>query len=816
MVPIRSGVFRTLAMTVADEKYGVIAKRCQTKSAAPACLKELLACIVEHDRYSSFCLHSPAVLSRGNRTDPSQPIDTLVSRILQSTADDPFHVPDDKDAVRKILFRLASRLRSIENELKHYRSRSPDQSPLAGTESSPAPDATTPPSTEPTEPITSLTDLSKQLAGFTIGFPKKIHFGESSNVTLVMAAIDHRKGLSVPEWQSIFAKTRRPELWKVPSYPGSDGASESESPRQPSYNFPDQDSLRTLVNLYFDENNIYFPLLHRQTFERSIAEGLHLHDAGFGALVLIVCATAARLVMQSPNGESGWNWFSQIPLEKMVLGDNMSLYHVQMFILTALYLKGVTARPNSGWVLTGIAIRVAQERGVHRRNTDNSQPTAESELWKRAFWMLLTLDTRLSSFFGRPRATSWQDFDLGPLIECDDEYWETEDPEQAFKQPEGKPSVISYWNCYCRLIEIVGLSQGTIYSVRKSQLQKQSGLSTSEWYEKMVMELDSALNQWADSVPDHLRWDTTLHSNEILFSQSAILYREISISLPSLTICTNAARSLVKVCETHYRRRPIPYSEYMVVPLFNAAMVLTVNLWRLAGIKASTNTLINFDSSKEMEWIQKCIELMETQEPKSSLSGRMVDIIKTVIWASHHTPPSTQNSISSDQTEPVFETTTEQAQAVDQPGQFNIAHFNDSSNTYLPFYTRELGSFDPYTYYSQNSSQPGGPFGGFDFGSESFDAVNAAQTQTLSSQGNLHTGDLAQYFALANGHGNGQPDFASNGTIGANISNRSVDMHVADMDMSNMSWPGDPSYAQDWDSFMQGVDRMLKTGTSAA
>lgn len=36
-------------------------------------------------------------------------------------------------------------------------------------------------------------------------------------------------------------------------------------------------------------------------------------------------------------------------------------------------------------------------------------------------------------------------FDLDLPIECDDEYWETDNPEDAFKQPPGHPSYVSYF-----------------------------------------------------------------------------------------------------------------------------------------------------------------------------------------------------------------------------------------------------------------------------------------------------------------------------------------------------------------------------------
>ena len=53
-------------------------------------------------------------------------------------------------------------------------------------------------------------------------------------------------------------------------------------------------------------------------------------------------------------------------------------------------------------------------------------------------------------------------FDLDPMTEVDDEYWENEDPELAFKQPEGKPSKIAFANCLVSLQKILAYASRTI------------------------------------------------------------------------------------------------------------------------------------------------------------------------------------------------------------------------------------------------------------------------------------------------------------------------------------------------------------------
>ncbi|THU78289.1 hypothetical protein K435DRAFT_973589 [Dendrothele bispora CBS 962.96] len=780
-----------------------------------SCLSQGIGC--KHSRMQQKRGPKPA----GARTDASQPLDVLVTRILQSTETNPFHVPDDKDAVRSILFKMASRLKALEKEVQYCRKNHPDgldgslAISLEATDSSSSPGGADSESVKTSTPdeTNSVTDLSDDLAQFTIGFPKRIHFGESSNIMLVMSALNHRKELSLPEWKSIFAQVRRPKFWEVPSWPLRPGQ-DFLQPLHPNFTFPESSLMQKLIHHYFLEHNVYCPLLHRPSFEKSISSGLHLTDSGFGSLVLVVCAMGARNIdfYSSRNNftsDAGWEWFNQIPLEKIVFEQNLSLYHLQMLILSILYLKSVTARPSAGWVLTGIAMRIAQERGVHRRPTDDSKPTVERELWKRAFWMLVVIDTRMSSFFGRPRATSTQDFDLSPLIECDDEFWETEDPEKNFQQPVGKPSLVSFWNCYTRLFEIVGFSQRTIYSVRKSELQKKLDISSSEWHEKAVLELDSALNKWADSVPPHLRWDID-HLNETFFSQSAVLYtmyywvriqihrrfiprpgQKSEVSLPSLTICTNAARSCIKVCDAHCQKKTFPYGEFMMIPLFNSAMILTVNLWRATQNNANANTLASFNPSKELAEIYKCVELIRIYEPKYSLAGRLIDIINTVISASHHPSLTSTSGDSSRITD--TPNTTIPPDTTTQPFQ-SSAEISETQpqeiagSFHLPLYTNELGS-SSFSLLPDTTTFDSAPVAG-EAGQAEYDKPFDPEFSAFQSQITplLSVANSGDGFHIGNEQISSQGDNASSHThsVGNTGSSNSLNTDT------DMLWPGDP------------------------
>jgi hypothetical protein len=60
-----------------------------------------------------------------------------------------------------------------------------------------------------------------------------------------------------------------------------------------------------------------------------------------------------------------------------------------------------TSMPQAAWTVCGIGLRFAEELGVHRRKPQNYQMTADDELKRRAFFVLLTQDRILSTFLGR-------------------------------------------------------------------------------------------------------------------------------------------------------------------------------------------------------------------------------------------------------------------------------------------------------------------------------------------------------------------------------------------------------------------------------
>jgi hypothetical protein len=209
---------------------------------------------------------------------------------------------------------------------------------------------------------------------------------------------------------------------------------------------------------------------------------------------------------------------------------------------------------------------------------------------------LIVYDRLTSSFVGRSCAMADEEyglltrsrdkfadrsfsFDADFPVECDDEYWECEDPSQNWKQPPGKPSKVTAFNALLRLCEILAFTLRTLYSTKKSKVL--TGLIGDQWEERVVAELDSSMNRWKDSLPDHcmahrltvthptnslstVRWDPS-RPESVFLHQSAFIHatyyylqiqihrpfiqKTTSLSFPSLAICTNAARACSRLMD---------------------------------------------------------------------------------------------------------------------------------------------------------------------------------------------------------------------------------------------------------------------------
>ncbi|KAF7315412.1 hypothetical protein MIND_00055900 [Mycena indigotica] len=482
--------------------------------------------------------------------------------------------------------------------------------------------------------------IAQTLSKLQLDPEKNRFFGKSSGIQLVQVALNFQSNLTgiAPEITRRLQKRTefwQPAFWIYPPL-GDDS---------PKYEFPEPALMTSLIDLYFERIHPYYPLLHQPTFRTQVADELHLRDHRFAATLLMVCALGARH-SEDPNvlldnsflrHTAGWKWHNQVRVLPKNLIYKPDLYELQTIALSSIYLQGLSSTA-IGWNQIGFGLRRAQDVGAHRRRKDALSNSADNERWKRVFWVLLCQEWDTGTTTGRPIAMHEQDFDQVYPIECDDEFWDTN-----FEQPSNKPSQLTYFIYLIKLLEIQAAVTSNIYITRKPR--DFSGQVSSPSDAQSIMAFDSSLNSWLSQVPDHLKWDPE-RQDKIHFHQSALLhtrffYVQILLhrpfipapleltkagALPSLAICTSAARSVVGIFEALLKRNEHLESFFLTMA-FTAGIVLLLNAW--SGKRSG----FAYNPVKELEQVEMCLKLLRSGEEQHRVAGRYSDILTRLMDA---------------------------------------------------------------------------------------------------------------------------------------------------------------------------------------
>ncbi|KAF7363846.1 Fungal-trans domain-containing protein [Mycena sanguinolenta] len=562
--------------------------------------------------------------------DPVETVRNVVDGLLQRT----YIAPQDREALLELLLEISRYARNLEQELDTYRqSHSPSSTDRTAVSVSPKSDFHDAPH-EDAGLVVDIQKLPEHLKRVTMDAANNRFFGKNSSIMFVKAAMEARSG----RFTDVSARPlTRPMYWTPLPW-------EVHPDPVVKYTFPPADLLRDLVDIYFKEVNIFTFILHRPTFEKSIADGLHLRNPEFGAVVLAACALASkhspdkRVLLPSEQGElsAGWEWFRQIrrPFSGRVI-KTASLYELQLCCL-CLAFQQTGSDLESTWLLCGVGILYAQDIGAHRINSSSTTASVEDEQLKRCCFYLSISDSTSSACFGRPRVSISGDCDLSRPLACDDEYWEHPDPQMAFTQPPGKPPLVAFFNAYISLVKIFTFEWRT-----SGPPQDYTGTRLLE--PDTVAELDARFDQWASQIPEHLLWNP-YQENDVFFEQSVALYSvyyhlQILVHRPflqaksastmrSVAICTTAARSCATIADVKCRRGGMPSYQCMK-GVCDSAIVLLLN------ISGGSRSGLPIDIDREMVDVYKCMRLLRQAEHRYQNAGRFYDCIAEILNVSN-------------------------------------------------------------------------------------------------------------------------------------------------------------------------------------
>ncbi|KAG6831698.1 hypothetical protein H0H92_008341 [Tricholoma furcatifolium] len=268
--------------------------------------------------------------------------------------------------------------------------------------------------------------------------------------------------------------------------------------------------------------------------------------------------------------------------------------------------------------MVGIGIRIAQDVGAHRKRFMEKQ-SIESELWKRCFWVLVCIDALVCSFLGRPRATISFDYDLDLPIDCDDEYWETEDPSLAFHQPPGQPSKISSFITYIKLMGILEFAQRFLYSVNRKGKGCPSRGHAQSSDEEVVSRLDSRLNEWFEDIPDHRQFLVSHidHIADVSTSQVDFMHSWIM-------------GLFCRFLKSRFACRPYldPNLELILnyqFAIYTSAILLLVGHWTNSKPGAPRDS-----NNEDLKRVKDCASVLSKLESRWTPAGRFGDVIQEI------------------------------------------------------------------------------------------------------------------------------------------------------------------------------------------
>ena len=492
--------------------------------------------------------------------------------------------------------------------------------------------------------------------------PWRFH-GKASPHHLCMAFNEMRFAQNGTNLFENLKHTRRAQYWQVPEWENviaNEGLKNVDFAIWPEPGLDD-----ALIDAYFTYTNFHFPLLNHLIFKRQYASKLYKASHDFAKVCIMVFANGSQFVddprVYWPRDEAmteegrqrlhedkdgtlkysaGWKYLrAMLHMGRSVM-KSPNLFDFQCHVLMCSFLMG-SAVPHLPWVVSGMGLRAAQEIGIHVRSILLHADPIERALYNRAFWCLYHIDRLNCAAIGRSVALQDTDFDADYPIAVDDEYWDTGDESRDFVQPPGAgvPHVAAFIHTL-KLDHIIGAALRTIYAINKPPEHRYD----ANGQRAIVVELDSALNSWADAVPDGLRWDPT-RGDQRLFEQSAILYVHYyycqilihrpfiptikhpeTIGLPSLAICSNASRSICNIIDAVMRRKrsslPGTMSVQFLIPTWVAAIVLLISVY--------TGKQQPAERDRTITDYKKCVAAMKDLELTWRQAGKLNDFLSEI------------------------------------------------------------------------------------------------------------------------------------------------------------------------------------------
>lgn len=385
------------------------------------------------------------------------------------------------------------------------------------------------------------------------------YYGQSSLVSLV-----HQYAQSSPGHRSAQSLSRHPMASSMSPASFASGPNVSSSKNMATllsddFSLPPRRLADWLLEVYFSNNHIFYPWLHKESFlatyeslwtshdnntSRSLPDvglgGSNCPPSVFNCTLNAVFAIACEFSNMEPRDKrtSSMMFYERMKsLMNIDILDSGSLAHVQALLIVAIYLQ-CTPYPKRCWNVIGMAHRMAVGLGLQNRRQFRDMTALEQEIRWRAWCACVQMDVYvfiqstfrthdslfdriISMTMGRPPMTP--DYSRVPLPSPVDDRYLSHGSEGS-RQPEGTISTNQFLHENMKLIGILWKVLLKIYhSEDETPEEDRSPTRGNEF--KAVMEIDKALEEFESSLPIVFAWKppNTPSSNPTLRRQSNVL-----------------------------------------------------------------------------------------------------------------------------------------------------------------------------------------------------------------------------------------------------------------------------------------------------
>lgn len=389
-------------------------------------------------------------------------------------------------------------------------------------------------SASPSEPISPLSSVHGEGDPMVGEIPHRLPTGQtffgtssaSSFVRQVQRALDPEHGSELPTTSTLNGTDSRPE---------GQSPELCESLKSDGIDLPSRSTADRLLDIYWQITHPLYPFLDQEETKERYATLWRLNppilvQRSFLCQVYMIFAMASQLdetILPSDRAATARVYVvrarQQLTSE---LWEHASLQAVQNFLILGQYLQSTT-RGYQCWMVVGHAIRMAQNLGLHYRETsERIESPRKRQLYRKVWHGCIMMDRIVSLTFGRPTMIDRKTASMVPLPLNQDDIHLSHEPASEGTQNIQGPMVIDFYIETLKLYEILHEILTRLYdSAEEMQDVAWSSASPLE-AEKLapLLDLDRNLTVWFDNLPDHLNTNHKQSYAPVFFRQANILY----------------------------------------------------------------------------------------------------------------------------------------------------------------------------------------------------------------------------------------------------------------------------------------------------